>query len=479
MASKTQGKARIKGTGCIKKKGNRFYFRLRVDGKDKYSLLRNPDGKPVTTRPDAEKAVQGIEPILHGKSEQDIAEYIVETKKMQSPLVLSLEDVWQTYLSQASRPDSGENTLKLYQWFWQEFLQWLNEQKSGISHLSQVNDEIVQDFFGMLAKRDLTGRTYNGYRQALRLIYKHLLPVLDSEHNPFDKISTRVNRGVSRKEFTAEQVEAIFKGFETGFFYETEVEKLIAGRNRVREVKTLEFKPMNSEQLKVLLYLCCYTGCRGQDGCLMRWSNIDLQRNQVTYTPIKTVRKTGKTVIIPLHPDLRKALEEAKSWQNTNQKGQDYIIPAIAKRYKYNPSGIQKDVMKVIRCATNLATNTDECPGKRILKANLYSLHSFRHTFVSFCANAGVSLDIVAEVVGHGSPVMTRHYAHISDTAKTAILNALPSQDAKISQASEKADDNTDESRQELMKEIEGMDNEDIRAFLQAWKKKKKVKARK
>ncbi|MCK9335640.1 MAG: hypothetical protein M0Q99_10045, partial [Candidatus Cloacimonetes bacterium] len=64
-------------------------------------------------------------------------------------------------------------------------------------------------------------------------------------------------------------------------------------------------------------------------------------------------------------------------------------------------------------------------------------------------------------------------------TAKTAILNALPSQDAKISQASEKADDNTDESRQELMKEIEGMDNEDIRAFLQAWKKKKKVKARK
>ena len=101
---------------------------------------------------------------------------------------------------------------------------------------------------------------------------------------------------------------------------------------------------MNPEQLKVLLYLCCYTGCRGQDGCLMRWSNIDLQRNQVSYTPKKTVRKTGKTVVIPLHSDLRQVLEDATVWQDTNQKGQDFILPAIAKRYQYNPSGIQKDV---------------------------------------------------------------------------------------------------------------------------------------
>ena len=156
--------------------------------------------------------------------------------------------------------------------------------------------------------------------------------------------------------------------------------------------------------------------------------NIDLKRNQITYIPIKTMRTTGKRVVIPLPPDFRPALEDAQAWRDTNLKGQDYILPAIAKRSQYNPSGIQKDVMKVIRCATGLDTNTSDTPGKRILKANLYSLHSFRHTFVSFCANAGVSLDIVAEVVGHGSPVMTRHYAHISDTAKQAIIKALPNQ---------------------------------------------------
>ena len=479
MASKTKGKARSKGTGSIIKKDNRFYFRARTDEQEKYTLLRDLQGKPVTTKPDAEKAAALLTPTLHAKSQEDIAEFLLAARDLGQAPKVPIEQIWTVFMSQTSRPDSGPATLLKYQSVLGMFQIWLRENKPELTHLSQVDEAIVREFFGFLNRKGISGRTYNGYRQALHLIFKHLLPVLEIERNPVDQIANKSKDSVSRKEFTEEQVEAIFKGFETGFFYETEVEKLTAGRNRVREKKTLEFKPMNPEQLKVLLYLCCYTGCRGQDGCLMRWSNIDLQRNQVTYTPMKTARKTGKTVVIPLHPDLRKALEEAKSWQDTNQKGQDYILPAIAKRYQYNPSGIQKDVMKVIRCATNLATNTDEYPGKRILKANLYSLHSFRHTFVSFCANAGVSLDIVAEVVGHGSPVMTRHYAHISDVAKTAILNALPSQDAKIPQASEKADDNTDESLQEVMKEIEGMDNEDIRAFLQAWKKKKKVKARK
>ena len=461
---KAQRKPRGKGAGCIVKKKKLFYFRVRNGKEEIYTLLRDFQGKPVKNREQAEEAAALITPILQAKSQEDIAEYVLESRQLNTPLVIPLNQVWEMYLSQASRPDSGEKTLRLYLGFWKLFLQWLREKKAEITHMSQVTDVMISEFFGFLNRKGISGRTYNGYRQALHLIFKHLLPVLEIERNPVDQIANKSKDSVSRKEFTEKQVEAIFKGFETGFFYETEVEKLTAGRNRIREVKTLEFKPMNPEQLKVLLYLCCYTGCRGQDGCLMRWSNIDLQRNQVTYTPIKTVRKTGKTVIIPLHPDLRKALEEAKSWQDTNQKGQDYIIPAIAKRYQYNPSGIQKDVMKVIRCATNLATNTDEYPGKRILKAYLYSLHSFRHTFVSFCANAGVSLDIVAEVVGHGSPVMTRHYAHISDVAKTAILNALPSQQTKNETKDSTAPENP--TRYELMEKLSKLSPDKIDKLL-------------
>lgn len=261
------------------------------------------------------------------------------------------------------------------------------------------------------------------------------------------------------REFTEEQVQAIFQGFDTGFFYETEVTRLAKGRKHKRIKTTLEYKPMHAEQLRVMLYLCCYTGCRGQDACLMRWSHIDLKRNLIIYTPRKTARQTGKTVSLPLHADLRKALEKAKEWCNTNKANQDYILPAIAARYQYNPSGIQKDVMKVIRCATDLETKTDKTSGNRKLKANLYSLHSFRHTFVSFCANAGVSLDIVAEVVGHGSPAMTKHYAHISNEAKQAIIDALPSQP-------ESKEEKRSVQQEELMKKMAGLDPDKIEEVL-------------
>lgn len=474
MASKTQGRGRSKGTGSIVKKKNRFYFRTRERGREKYTLLRDLQGNVVTTRPNAEAAAALLVPLLQAKSQEDIAEYLLESRKLNDALLLvPLEQAWDTYLAQTTRPDSGETTLAGYRTSFEKFKTWVRDNKPHITHLSQINADIVNEFFGSLNTQGISGRTYNSYRQALRLIFKHLLPVLGLEANPVDHIANRSKDTVSRKEFTKEQVEAIFQGFDTGFFYDTEVEMLTKGRKRVRVTKKLEFKPMHSEQLKVLLYLCCYTGCRGQDGCLMRWSNIDMKRNQITYVPRKTARKTGKVAVLPLHPTLREALEQAQSWQNTNQGGQGYILPAIAHRYQYNSSGIQKDVMKIIRCATGLDTKTQEAPGKRVRTANLYSLHSFRHTFVSFCANAGVSLDIVAEIVGHGSPIMTKHYAHISNEAKNAILGALPS---KPTHAADGQDDQAPEARHELLKMVTEMDSQKVEELLKLVQQKKEPK---
>jgi len=58
---------------------------------------------------------------------------------------------------------------------------------------------------------------------------------------------------------------------------------------------------------------------------MLRWANIDMKRNQISCVPRKTARKSGKVAGIPLHPVLRQALDQAQNWQNTNQKGQDYI----------------------------------------------------------------------------------------------------------------------------------------------------------
>ena len=196
----------------------------------------------------------------------------------------------------------------------------------------------------------------------------------------------------------------------------------------------------------------------------MKWDNVDWVNRQITYVPRKTAKKTGyRAVSLPIHPNLLSALEKAKEWRSENQPGEDYILPKVAHRYLTNPSGIQKDVMKIIRCATGLETTGHKSNSQRALNPNLYSLHSFRHTFVSFCANAGVPLDVVASIVGHGSPAMTRHYAHISDAAKGKAIQALPV--LRLSDAPE-----SDPEKEGLLKELSSLSAEQLAELIKATK---------
>ena len=162
----------------------------------------------------------------------------------------------------------------------------------------------------------------------------------------------------------------------------------------------------------------------------MTWDCIDFERKEITYIPRKMARRTGyKSVTLPLKKELYDGLLKAFELKSNNKPNENYILPHIAERYARNHTGIQKDVMKIIRCATGEETKAskDHLQGKRKLAANVYSLHSFRHTFVSFCANAGVPLAVVAEIIGHGNPIMTEHYSHISTESKRNAIMALPS----------------------------------------------------
>ena len=289
--------------------------------------------------------------------------------------------------------------------------------------LDGVTPAAASEYMHEIGER-VSNRTFNGYAMTLRLIYKVVHKQLGMSGNPFEDIRHRPLETVSRKEFTVEQVQRIFDGFRSGFFYEAETEGLGPGRKRVRETKRLEYHPLYQDEMEVLLKLCCFTGCDGQSGCLMKWENVDFEAGQIRYVRHKTRKKTnGLVITLPMHPMLREALLTARTWR---QDDSPYVLPNVAKRYQRNRNGVQKDVMKIIRCALGVETTTRDTDAKRALAANVYSLHSFRHTFVSFCANAGVPLAIVAEIVGHGNPAMTRHYAHVNDTAKQDAISALP-----------------------------------------------------
>lgn len=41
--------------------------------------------------------------------------------------------------------------------------------------------------------------------------------------------------------------------------------------------------------------------------------------------------------------------------------------------------------------------------------------HVFRHTFITRCAEAGMSLKAVMDIVGHSDPETTKIYMHVND----------------------------------------------------------------
>lgn len=428
MASRTALKTREKGAGTVYRDGKRWYLKVRIAGKAKTSLLRNDDGTPCTNQKDAIAAADGYRKILLATDKAEIAVQIAEAKKLKRQSGLKLSEAWDAYLEQLDRPDSAPSTLAKYESYFRLFCEWTAKEHPEIVHVASVDNDLAREYLAALWRSGVSGRTYNAYVQALRMIFKYLMGAAALEANPFDGFLRKPLETASRNEFTAGQVEAIFKGFDTGFFYTTEVEQLGAGRARNRTRKTLRFEPMNADEMRVLLNLCCWTGCRGQDGCLMEWKNINWETEQISYVPRKTARKTGrKAVTLPIHPNLLSALHDALAWRDSNAPDNDYILPHVAVRYQKNPTGIQRDVMKIIRCATGLQTHaTGKAQGRRKLAANTYSLHSFRHTFVSFCANAGVPYAVVASIVGHGNPAMTEHYSHISTAAKQSAIDTLP-----------------------------------------------------
>jgi len=66
---------------------------------------------------------------------------------------------------------------------------------------------------------------------------------------------------------------------------------------------------------------------------------------------------------------------------------------------------------------------------KADLKKKGVAVHILRHTFASQLAMAGVSLDIIRDLLGHSSVVITEIYAHLSPDHHRNALDRLPKLD--------------------------------------------------
>src|SRR6266566_3190848 len=120
--------------------------------------------------------------------------------------------------------------------------------------------------------------------------------------------------------------------------------------------------------------------------------------------------------VVYLAPDVAKALRQ---WQRLQGAPPRYVFPSRVTRKGGRPLSARQ----IQHCMTRYLKLAG------ITKA--YSPHSLRHTFATQLLNAGASLEVVKELMGHRSLDVTLRYTQLYDRTKRAQYDQAMLQVAK------------------------------------------------
>jgi integrase len=373
-----------------------------IEGKVIVRALRDDAGNPITTKPEAELAREKfMAPFtlatkaealqsLAGKLADDKAE-LARLEDEQNP-PLSIVSAWSEYIASTKRPDTGPDTLAVYEGQFGQFQDWMAENHHDATTLRDITEEIAEEYAGHLNHGRLSPNTFNKHIRVLELVFRVLFKKAKLTVNPWEDIKRKELTTSSRRELTVEELQKVCRSA-TG-------------------------------DLRPLLALGVYTGLRLRDCVTLRWGEVDLARGIIRRVPHKTARRRPVPVIIPIHPSLRAELEALPR----SAKG-DYLLPALATEYTSGGAGKKRVIDRIQDHFASQGTQiyapgTGPGTGKRAVVE--VGFHSLRHTFVSLCRESNAPLAVVESIVGHSNPAMTRHYTHVGELAAGQAVAALP-----------------------------------------------------
>jgi integrase len=156
-----------------------------------------------------------------------------------------------------------------------------------------------------------------------------------------------------------------------------------------------------ADHLKPMIVVSINTGLRQGELFQLAWKDVDLDRANLTVHGGNA--KSGKTRHIPLNARARVALSDWKS-QQSSTAGLVF------------PSNDGKPFDNVNKAWQKLLTDSGIAS---------FRWHDLRHHFASKLVMAGVDLNTVRELLGHGDITMTLRYAHLAPEHKAAAVAKL------------------------------------------------------
>ena len=384
------------GTVYQTAKGGNYYFRYQVKGERKCVSLK------TANQEEAIRKAKELIPTVQASNLEVIATHVKVARKLAAKTKsLPLQKIWETYAEHPQRalPATVREQLS-YEATLAEFLRFLGNK---ITQFAQINETHTIKFADYLRTTQISVSTHNCKIVRLRKIFKTLQDYREDD-NPFTlKVLLRKDReeqdtAVRRLAFTREQEE------------------------KIREVlDDSKYRILNKEEIKVIFYIGMYTGQRLKDCVLLQWQNVDLEHHKIFVKQFKT----GKEVSIPIAAPLYNVLQEAKERQINV-----YVNPKVAERYKkvdkrgksIGDGLVNIDVMRVIRW---IGVETSVAVEGRKKKTTVLGFHSLRHSFASFCAEAGVPKAVVISILGANSSIVDEFYTHVGEDAQRAAIDMI------------------------------------------------------
>jgi integrase len=177
----------------------------------------------------------------------------------------------------------------------------------------------------------------------------------------------------------------------------------------------------NAEQMKLFLRFLLLTGAREQEATRVRWSDVHLERRIVTIGA-DGLSKNHEARDVDMTDDLVELLTEMKA---AKEEGCRWLFPS--------PQRGDRDLhVSNFRACLNDVRGTPR-KNRRHDAVELehkfphVGFHSFRHTFISKCVEAGIDFMTIAAWVGHkdGGILIGRVYGHLSKTHKAHMAKRL------------------------------------------------------
>ncbi len=169
----------------------------------------------------------------------------------------------------------------------------------------------------------------------------------------------------------------------------------------------------NDKMIYTMICVAAYSGARRSEILRSEVEDVDFRSGMLTIREKKRLRGIWSTRTVPLQPKLRNAL---KTWIVSLPSQAGLLFPR-------SPIGEP----------ANEPVSRDQAHDffKRVFAkgrwANLKGWHTFRHSFCSNCAAAGIEQRIIDEWVGHQTKEMVRRYRHLFPNKQHEAIGKLSS----------------------------------------------------